>query len=826
MVYMGLRIAFDVRPPQPAPGEAPGVRPLAEAPADIDPAANLPVEADPDASAVAASPGDPGSGSSEDQPAVSAAESGEYDRQVWTTMGSMLPDSPHLMMVTTTNRGGGLERIELTERDSNGRLKYRRVDVRTGYLGYFAARPSALVDGVVVNVVGRGTPADLAVSPGGETGVRVGDVLVAVAGTPVLSAEEIDVALQGTEPGDEVTVEVRRPTENPDPATSGDGFEDIVFTATLTEHPLDLIRLASTAGPEQVPGNLNRLSCLMTLEKVNRLSIAAGGAAITGLADPARLLWTPQSDPAEPPAVETTGQQTTTYRLPMTPEDLDGAAEGLELLRSYTLTPGSYDLGMNLQIKNTGSRPSEVAYRLEGANGLTLEGWWYSNKKSPNWGGSAARDVVYRTTAGGHELISGFALLKQARNEPQSPAQVMFAPDGDTASRDLKYIGVDAQYFTVAYVPADGEPLATFRRASAGIVANPNVVPENQERAVNVSFALDSQIATLAPGQTLEKNVKLFAGPKRNELLAAYGLSDTLYYGWFSWPALILENLLHGLYALVGNYAVAIILLTVVVRGLMFPISRKAAVNAQKMQELAPEMKKIAEKYKDDMEGRLKAQRELQQRVGFNPMAGCLPMFLQLPIFIGLYSALSVDIELRQAAFASWTTWASNLAGPDMFAYWGDWLWGYLSGRGTGWLGPYFNVLPVIVMGLFLAQQKMFMPPATDEQTAMTQKIMSYMTLVMGLFFFRVPAGLCIYFITSSLWGICERLIVKRTLPEGKHFDGAVLEGTAEKPKTTSNKLADRIRQQMSPAVEPVERPNKRKKPVITQKGSGKKKGR
>ena len=153
-------------------------------------------------------------------------------------------------------------------------------------------------------------------------------------------------------------------------------------------------------------------------------------------------------------------------------------------------------------------------------------------------------------------------------------------------------------------------------------------------------------------------------------------------------------------------------------------------------------------------------------------------------------------------------------------------MWGYLSGRGTGWLGPYFNVLPVIVMGLFLAQQKMFMPPATDEQTAMTQKIMSYMTLVMGLFFFRVPAGLCIYFITSSLWGICERLIVKRTLPEGKHFDGAVLEGTAEKPKTTSNKLADRIRQQMSPAVEPVERPNKRKKPVITQKGSGKKKGR
>ena len=255
-------------------------------------------------------------------------------------------------------------------------------------------------------------------------------------------------------------------------------------------------------------------------------------------------------------------------------------------------------------------------------------------------------------------------------------------------------------------------------------------------------------------------------------------LGDCIYYGWFSKFAKALAWMLHLLSG-VGNYAIAIILLTVLVRGAMFPLSRKAAVNAQKMQELAPELKKINEKYKDDMEAKLKAQRELQQRVGFNPLAGCLPMFLQLPIFIGLYRALSVDIELRQAAFSSTTDWASNLAGPDMFWYWGDWLWEYLSGRGTGWLGPYFNVLPVIVVGLFLAQQKMFMPPATDEQTAMTQKMMNIMTLMMGLFFFRVPAGLCIYFITSSLWGICERILVKKTLPTQKHFDAAVLEGTA-----------------------------------------------
>jgi YidC/Oxa1 family membrane protein insertase len=224
-------------------------------------------------------------------------------------------------------------------------------------------------------------------------------------------------------------------------------------------------------------------------------------------------------------------------------------------------------------------------------------------------------------------------------------------------------------------------------------------------------------------------------------------------------------------------------------------------------------MKKINEKYKDDMEGKLKAQRELQQRVGFNPLAGCLPMFLQLPIFIGLYRALSVDIELRQAAFSRATDWASNLAGPDMFWYWGDWLWDYLSGRGTGWLGPYFNILPVIVVVLFLAQQKMFMPPATDEQTAMTQKMMNVMTLMMGLFFFRVPAGLCIYFITSSLWGICERVIVKKTLPTGKHFDAAVLEGTAAQGPTKSQSIAERIRSQVAKPEAPVEPPHRRRRP-------------
>jgi YidC/Oxa1 family membrane protein insertase len=161
----------------------------------------------------------------------------------------------------------------------------------------------------------------------------------------------------------------------------------------------------------------------------------------------------------------------------------------------------------------------------------------------------------------------------------------------------------------------------------------------------------------------------------------------------------------------------------------------------------------------------MEAQRDLQRKAGFNPLSGCLPVFIQIPIFIGLYRCLSVDIELRSAPLVRGWEWCSNLAAPDMFGHWESWMPEFFAGRGSGWLGPYFNVLPVVVVALFLIQQKMFMPPATDEQTRMTQQVMNWMTVVMGVFFFKMPAGLCVYFITSSLWSIAERKLVKKTLP-------------------------------------------------------------
>lgn len=225
-----------------------------------------------------------------------------------------------------------------------------------------------------------------------------------------------------------------------------------------------------------------------------------------------------------------------------------------------------------------------------------------------------------------------------------------------------------------------------------------------------------------------------------------------------------LLNLLH---LLVGNYGLSIILLTLIVRGLMFPISRKQAYFSVKMQELAPEMKKLQEKYKADKRGRTEATMELYRKHKVNPFGSCLPLLMQLPIFLGLYYALQESIHFRLAPFL----WISNLAAPDMLMYWGESIPLISDPDNVGsllsilYLGPYFNLLPIFAVTLMIVQQKLMTPPAMDEQQEMQQKMMKYMMIFVGILFYKVASGLCVYFITSSLWGLAERKMLPKRKP-------------------------------------------------------------
>jgi YidC/Oxa1 family membrane protein insertase len=233
------------------------------------------------------------------------------------------------------------------------------------------------------------------------------------------------------------------------------------------------------------------------------------------------------------------------------------------------------------------------------------------------------------------------------------------------------------------------------------------------------------------------------------------------------WLLNLLYSLIHQvnpIQAFISTEALSILLLTILVRGAMFPVSRRAALMSVKMQALAPEMKKIQEKYKDDLQARNQAVWELYRRHKVNPMGGCLPLFLQLPIFLGLYYALQESLRFRLAPFL----WIQNLAAPDMLIYWGQsipWLTDPDSQGGALYLGPFFNLLPVIAVGLMMIQQKLTMPPPTDEQQEMQQKMMKYMMIVFGLMFYKVAAGLCLYFIASTLWGVAERKLLPKKKP-------------------------------------------------------------
>jgi len=768
VLFAHLTVQNMLAPPRPVGEDAPdevGVAPVdeeddAETPAakDTDPAKpDKPVD-EPAAETPAKEPS---------KPAIEAAPRPRIPNQRGA-IGSMAADSPYRLLVIWNNRGAAIERIELSQRTARGRLRYHELNVKGGYLGHLALSEEPDGSGCRVNVVGPGTPAAVAMpkDQNTEPGLQVGDIITKIGGQDVRTAMDFDAYLTTSWPGQSPEVTVRRT----DPTGATVTRE---FTVTLTQQPLSIIQ--PEVNQDSALGLQDPLSFLFTLDSIGDKTIPRGSEElpIPSLREGNWEVTELDDDGSSGPGVE--------FRFRLAESDLEelGVSGALEIVKRYRLARipddrlsdengPSYHLTMDVEIENVGKSSLRVGYRLDGPNGLPLEGWWYSNKIHPTKFSSAgARDVVWRTSTSGHGLLGCskiYSETKEAEEKGQAPALPLFA-DGKPQAVD--YAGVDTQYFAVVLRPdvADGAPKPQFRQAVAVPAGDVGEKTKAKIKTTNVSFRLTSQPEPIPAGKTSKQSFVIFAGPKKPDLLAEYGLEDCIAYGWFWFVAIPLSWILHffeGMWFV--NYGLAIILLTVLVRSCMIPLSRKATKNAQMMQELAPEMKRIAEQYKNDMEKRGTAQRELFAKHNYNPFGGCLLMFIQLPIFIGLYRSLSVDVELRQAPFIPGLGWCSNLAGPDMLFYWLDWMPGFLANE-TGWLGPYFNILPIITIFLFLLQQKMFMPPATDDQTRMQQQVMKFMMIFMGFLFFKVASGLCVYFIASSLWGVAERKLLP---PPGK----------------------------------------------------------
>jgi YidC/Oxa1 family membrane protein insertase len=220
---------------------------------------------------------------------------------------------------------------------------------------------------------------------------------------------------------------------------------------------------------------------------------------------------------------------------------------------------------------------------------------------------------------------------------------------------------------------------------------------------------------------------------------------------------------------LTHNWGVAIIVLTLAIRALLFPLNRRAqtamARYQTKMKRVQPRLEELKKKYEKDPQALRREQaRIMQEEKAFPPLGGCLPIFIQLPIFFGLYSALRTSFDLRQARFFGWI---DDLSRPDRM---------FELGFELPLIGTieHFNLLPLLMMVLWILQQRT-MPKPTDEQQARVQRIMMFMPIVMGVFLYNYAAGLSLYMITTAAMSILEHGFIKKRWP--------VKENELDKPK-------------------------------------------
>jgi YidC/Oxa1 family membrane protein insertase len=658
----------------------------------------------------------------------------------WLTLGSADPKSPYRMLIILTNRGAAIERLELNS------PRYRDLDDRSGYLGQLMPA-DAPRKGALVRIVGAGTPAAAA-------GVQVDDVITALGDRTITSAEDLVAVLKETQPHQELQVSIERQGE------------PRKLTADLGRKPLEVMKPEENSKPvDLVQGeNHDPFSFLLTLQQFDDRLLGDDNQELGGV-DLRDAAW--EVSAAKENLVSFRKilpklglQIVKTYRLEQVPPD-----------ESQDADYPAYSFRLDISITNVGGQAHQVAYRLDGPTGLPIEGEWYANKVSRTWSAAGLRDVIVHFEGGSTEQTAPAQLVDPAfkKNWTNSP---------------LDYIAVDAQYFAAVLMPQKSQPTDVWFSEVRPIRVG--AVTKDYSRLTDVSFRLDSKAVELTPGgPPLEHSFQIFAGPKKPALLAEYrplgtnlSLKDLMYYGWFDWVAVPMLAILHAFYFVLGNYGLAIIMLTVLVRGGMFPLGRKQAQSAQKMAELQPEIKRINEKYKNEPDKKARAQQDLFRQHNYHPLAGCLPILIQFPIFIGLYKSLMVDVELRQAPlFGESIRWASNLAAPDMLWNWSSVVPDFII-HGTGFyvLGPYLNILPLITVGLMAWSQRVTMPPPADEQAAMQQKMMQYMMIFMGIVFFKSAAGLCVYFIASSLWGVAERkLLPKKSASNQANAAGAAI---------------------------------------------------
>jgi YidC/Oxa1 family membrane protein insertase len=304
------------------------------------------------------------------------------------------------------------------------------------------------------------------------------------------------------------------------------------------------------------------------------------------------------------------------------------------------------------------------------------------------------------------------------------------------------------QYFTLIAMPTS--PAAQILAFPVHLPPLPGAESESSASSVEgVQTALVYPAQTLGTNQMIERQIALFAGPKKYRTLARLGeqfhnhADDVMQFGFFGFFAkalLLTMNWVHGVTRL--GYGWAIVLITVALRGIFWPLTAKSTRSMKKMQALAPELKALQEKYKEDGQKLMQKQWELYRKHKVSPMSGCLPMVIQIPVFFGFFTMLRSAIELRGAHFL----WVADLSKPDtLFLIPG--------------LNFPFNLLPLLMVGAMVWQAHLQPPSPGMEPSA--QKMMRFFPLLMLLFLYNYSSGMALYMTVSTLMGILQTRVTR-----------------------------------------------------------------
>ncbi len=380
---------------------------------------------------------------------------------------------------------------------------------------------------------------------------------------------------------------------------------------------------------------------------------------------------------------------------------------GAKVAKVYVFHRGSYLIDVGFEIENIGSGPlfSSAYYQLV-------------RDKEPPVG-----DSMMMPTYTGPAVYT-----EQEKFQKVAFADIEKGKAKHSQQADNGWAGMLQHYFVSAWLPKDKAQREFYTKHL-----------ENDLYSVGVVLPVD----VIAPGQSAKVSASLYAGPAQASLdKVAPGLGLTVDYGWLTIIATPIFWLLSYLHGWVNNWGVAIILLTVLIKLAFFPLSAASYRSMGRMRVVAPKLEKIKQQYGDDRERLHKAMMELYKTEKINPLGGCLPMLVQIPVFVALYWAILASVEMRYAPFFGWIT---DLSTAD----------------------PYY-VLPLIMGASMIIQSKLNPVPLDPLQA----KLMKLMPIAFSIVFFFFPAGLVLYSVINNVLSIAQQWYITRGL-EAKAKDVA-----------------------------------------------------